>query len=264
MSGEVADTRDWRETAVGWHPAGVYEQPPSRRRIGPALIAVLAVLAIAAGAGSYLVVGQVLAGGEATPTGDATTPDGGGAVGNQPDGGTAVGGVGLGTNPSTATPRPSGSPVATQASPQSTATATAKPADPATSCPAVTVKAVAAAGLNSELKLLRYVEVSQSGSNGEAWVCRNAAGVLFYQGHRKSAAFDVATGNDTILLGRGVLGKVDTEGDARFVAYNPQNQANPDDPDHTEYHVSATAFYYVKQPEGRRTDVVIVRTLPRA
>ena len=229
--------------AEGWHPAGVYEQPPARRRIGPALIAVLVLLAAGTGAGSYLVTRQILAG----PAGP----------------GGANAGAAMPSASSTRTRSPAQPPAAIPTGPQTTPRVTAKPQDPGTFCPAITAKAVADAGLNGELRLLRYVDASATGASGaEAWVCRNADGVLFYQGHRKSGRFEAATSNDTILLGRGIRGKVDTEGDKGFVAINPQNAANPDDPNHTEYHMSPTSFFYVTVPQADKTVYVITRTLP--
>jgi hypothetical protein len=222
----------------------VYEQPPAPRRIGRALIAVLVLLAAGTGTGSYLVTRQVLAG----PAG----PGGANAGAGTPGGANA----GPGRSPA--------QPSATiPTGPQTTPKVTAKPQDPGTFCPAITARAVADAGLKGELRLLRYVDASATGASGaEAWVCKNADGVLFYQGHRKSGRFEAATSNDTILLGRGIRGKVETEGDKGFVAVNPQDAANPDDPNHTEYHVSPTSFFYVTVPQAGKTVYVITRTLP--
>jgi hypothetical protein len=231
----------------------VYEQPPAPRRIGPALIAVLVLLAAGTGTGSYLVTRQILAG----PAGP-----GGANAGVGPASGANAGG-GTPSASSTRTRSPAQPSAAIPTGPQTTPRVTAKPQDPGTFCPAITAKAVADAGLNGELRLLRYVDASATGASGaEAWVCKNADGVLFYQGHRKTGRFEAATSNDTILLGRGIRGKVETEGDKGFVAINPQDAANPDDPNHTEYHVSPTSFFYVTVPQADKTVYVITRTLP--
>jgi len=129
-------------------------------------------------------------------------------------------------------------------------------------CPAITAKAVSDAGLNGQLQLLRYVSATVSGgSDAEAWICKNADGVLFYQGHRKTGPFEAATSDYTILLGRGILGKVATEGNDGFVATNPLDPANVDDPQRTEYHVAPKVFYFVVLPEGRKTEYVVTRTV---
>jgi hypothetical protein len=235
----------------------VYEQPPARRRIGPALIVVLVLLAAGAGTGSYLVTRQILAG-RAGP-GGATAGPGGANAG--PGGASAS--AGTPSASSTRTRSPAQPSAAIPTGPQTTPKVTPKPQDPGTSCPAITARAVADAGLNGELRLLRYVDASAAGTPGaEAWVCKNADGVLFYQGHRKSSRFEAATSNDTILLGRGIRGKVETEGDQGFVAVNPLDAANPDDPNHTEYHVSPTSFFYVTLPQADKTVYVITRTVP--
>jgi hypothetical protein len=215
----------------------VYEHPSGRRRIGPGLIAVLVVLAAGFGGGSYFVARRILAarvgGAEAATT--ATTPP-----------------PGVTTAPSV--------PAAT--GPQTTPKVTPKAEDPASFCPAITAKAVSDAGLNGQLQLLRYVSATVSGgSDAEAWICKNADGVLFYQGHRKTGPFEAATSDHTILLGRGILGKVATEGNDGFVATNPLDPANVDDPQRTEYHVAPKVFYFVVLPEGRKTEYVVTRTV---
>jgi hypothetical protein len=215
----------------------VYEQPPGHRRIGPALIALLVVLGGGVGTGSYFVVRQMLASRSDQAQASGTTPP-----------------------PRTSsTMRPA---VPTPTGPQTTPKVTPKADDPGTSCPAITTKAVSDAGLDAQLKLLRYVDATLAGgSPAEAWICKNADGALFYQGHRKSGPFAAATSDDTILLGRGIVGKVDTEGDDGFVATNPKDPANPDAADRTEYHVSPKIFYFVVLPAGDRSDYTVTRTV---
>jgi hypothetical protein len=205
----------------------VYPSPPSRR-IGPGLIVVLLLLAGVAGAGGYLGTRRILV--------------------------DQAGGSGSTSSPS-ATPAPTPTVVVPDI--------TGDPKDPATFCPAVTEKAVTDAGLAGELQLLRYV--TAKGKNGEfdaeAWVCQNADRVLIYQGHRKSGPFTEATSNHTLLLASGIRGRVTVEGTG-FVATNPKNATNPDDPEHTDYHVSATEFYLLQSPSGVRIDYTITRTVP--
>ena len=225
--------------AGGCHPAGVYEQPPGRQRIGPALITVFVLLAAGAGTASYFVVKQILA--------DQAVRANRGSER---------------TTPPVTTSRAQPPPQATPTGPQTTPKVTPKPEDPGTRCPAITAKAVSDAGQNADLELLRYVDGTVSGGSGaEAWICKNADGGLYYQGHRKTGPFDAATSDHTILLGPGIVGKVGTEGGDGFIAVNPKDPANPDDPARTEYHVSANAFYFVVQPSGDRTDYVLTRSV---
>jgi hypothetical protein len=198
----------------------------SPRRIGPVLILVLVLLAGLAATGGYLGARRILAGqaGGATVTPPVTTP----------------------------TPTPSVPDV------------TGNPNDPGTFCPAITERAVAAAGLRGELQLLLYVEAKGTSADvvgAEAWVCQNADGVLVYQGHRKTGPFNAATSDHTLLLGTGIRGKVSRDGNG-FVALNPKDPNNLNDTDHTDYHVSSTEFYYIHFPNNARTTYSIVRTVP--
>jgi len=178
-------------------------------------------------------------------------PDGPAAISASPGGRpTGTGATDPGTSPGT--------------SPGTTPAVTEDPADPGTFCPAITEKAVVDAGLAGELRLLRYVEGKRAGAAGaEAWICRNKDGVLIYQGHRKSGPFNAASSNDTILLGRGILGKVEMEGADGFVATNPEDPSNPDDPTHTEYHVGPNTFFLVMKPSDNKTDYTVTRTVPK-
>ena len=217
----------------------MYEQASPGRRIGPALIAVLVLLAGAAGTMGYLVTGQIIAG----------------QVGGTGIAGPTSPGVGPSTTGSGAT-----NPGATD--PGTTPPVTEDPTDPDTFCPAITEKAVVDAGLAGELQLLRYVEGNRAGAAGaEAWICRNKDGVLIYQGHRKSGPFNAASSNDTILLALGILGKVETEGADGFVATNPKDPANPDDPTHTQYHIGPDTFVLLEKPSDRKTVYDVIRTV---
>ena len=199
----------------------MYEQPRSRR-ITPALVAVLLVLAALAGGGGYLVTRQVLA---ARAGGSATDP------------------------------RTSGPP-ATSAQP-GPATGSA------TTCPALTEAAVRSKGLAGGLKLLLYVSSTGTTSvaGAEAWVCRNTDGLLIYQGHRRTGPFTDVCCSDTILLAAGIKGRVVQNGD-EFVATSPKDVSNPDDPNHTDYHVSRTQFYYVDFPQNAKVTYTIDGTGP--
>jgi hypothetical protein len=207
----------------------VYEQPDAGRRIGLPLFLVLVVLAGVAGTGAYFVARQVLANQSQNPEAGPSTP------GTGP------------TTPTTVTTPPIEN----------------DPTDRASFGPAITEKAVKDAGLAGELQLLRYVAGAGQGGNSdaEAWVCRNSDGVLIYQGHRKTGPFNAATSDHTILLARGIQGKVEANGD-EFIATFPQDPSNVDDPNRTDYHVAADAFYYVKSPSGEQTEYKIILTLP--
>jgi hypothetical protein len=135
-------------------------------------------------------------------------------------------------------------------------------ADPGRSCPALTEQAVRAAGQIGGLKLLLYVSGDgvDAQAGAEAWVCQNTDGVLYYQGHRRTGPFTAATSTDTLLIGAGVRGNVVRSG-TEFVATNPKDPTIPDDPHHTEYHVSATAFYYVDLPQNVKVTYKITRTV---
>jgi hypothetical protein len=224
----------------------VYEQPSRGRRIGPALVFVLVLLAGAAGGSSYYVTRQVLAG--------SSTP-----LANGPTGPTGAG------TPAASDPV---TPSQTQSAPPTTTagtrpTATPSPtADPGRSCPALTEQAVRAAGQTGGLKLLLYVAADGIGGQAaaEAWICQNTAGVLFYQGHRRTGPFTAATSNDTILVGTGIRGSV-VKSPTEYVATNPKDPTIPDDPNHTDYHASATSFFYLDLPENLKVTYKITRTV---
>jgi hypothetical protein len=191
----------------------------SSRRIGPALVVVVALLALGSGTGAYVVI-RNLRGGPASHADDARTAPGV-------------------TQPLATTPD-----------------------RPDNECPAITVRAVRAAGLNADLTLLRYVDaVLLGGTPAEAWICRNADGLFYYQGHRKSGPFNAATSQDTILLGHGILGEVDQADQSAFMALNPMDPKNPYDPIRTAYYVSPTSFYFT-DPDGNRTTYTVISTRP--
>ena len=222
----------------------MYEQPSSGRRIGPALVFVLVLLAGAAGGGSYYVTRRLLSG---TTAPLATGP---------------TGTAGPASTPVTTTPPPTTPPPTSTATPSRSPASPSPTADPGRSCPALTEQAVRAAGQTGGLKLLLYVSGDGVGGQAaaEAWVCQNTDGALFYQGHRRTGPFTAATSNDTLLLGAGVRGAVVRSG-TEFVATNPKDPTVPDDPNHTDYHVSATAFFYVDLPQNVKVTYKIIRAV---
>jgi len=216
----------------------VYPQP-SPRRISPALAVVLVVLAAAGGLGGYLVTRQALA-------------DRGQVTANGPTGSTGPAGGSGRTTPATtgatSTPKAGTSPTSTP---------------DATRCPALTEAAVRARGLAGDLQLLLYV--SSKGTDtltgAEAWVCQNRDGVLIYQGHVRNGPFTDVCCTNTLLLASGIKGRVVRDGDG-FVATSPKDPSNPDDPTHTDYHVSRTEFFFVDLPQNVRVTYSIDRVGP--
>ena len=195
---------------------------PRSRRIPPALVAVLLVLAALAGGGGYLVTRRVLP----ARAGAATT------------------------NP------PTDGPPTTSAQP-------GPPTGSATACPGLTEAALRAKGLAGGLKLLLYVSSNGTPAlaGAEAWVCQNTDGLLIYQGHRKTGPFTDVCCTDTILLAAGIRGRVVRNGE-EFVATSPKDVSNPDDPNHTDYHVSKTQFYFVDFPQNAKVTYSVDQAAP--
>jgi hypothetical protein len=197
-------------------------EQPPRRRISPILAVVLVLLAGAVGAVAYVVTRQIVAG---DPVADG--------------------------------PGTTGTPSSSNAS-----TAPTNGPDPNT-CPALTEAAVKAKGLAGGLKLLLYVSAKGTDTlaGAEAWVCQNTDGLLIYQGHRRTGAFTDVCCADTILLAAGIKGRVVQVGNS-FVATSPKDVSNPDDPNHTDYHVSRTEFYFVDLPQNTTVTYSIDKTGP--
>lgn len=193
----------------------MYEPPAPARRVGPLLIVVLLVLAGVGGTMGYLVAHQVLENQAGVTPPAATTPPVGG---------------------STTTPTKT-----TSASP----TISPDPKDDGTFCPSVTRTALTDAGLNGELTLLLYIEVTIPRGKARAWICRNAEGTLYYQAHERSGPFDRANnGQNTILLGTGIKGDVVAQGDG-YKATNPKTDGAD-----TIYTITRTLFTI--EPGGTR------------
>jgi hypothetical protein len=207
----------------------VYEQPQPGRRIGPALVALIVVLAAAAGTVGYLGARQILDG---SASGNPNSSGGSGATSPSTSGSGQ-------TSPAQTSPTTPG-----QATPTTTTPATTGPTD---RCPDVTVQAVKAAGRPGQLQLALYIETPVS----EVWICRDSDDELFYQGRLKPVPLTAATSKTTLLLGEGVRGRVDREGDG-FVAINPGTSNR-----RTEYHVSRQYLVTRNVPGQQRTYEVI-------
>ena len=222
----------------------MYELEPSRR-ITPALAVVLVLLAGAVGSAAYFVTRQVI--------GDPGT----GGVANQP----STTATSPNTSPSPG--RTTTSPPRTSSPGVTTPATTSSPADRGRTCPALTEAAVKDKGFAGGLKLLLYVDADgQNGAVGaEAWICQNTDGVLIYQGHVKRGPFDAACCTDTLLIVNGIRGQVVQDVD-RYIAVNPKDPFNLNDPTRTTYYVSRTEFYYIELPSGNKTTLVITRALP--
>ncbi len=224
--------------AKSWHATGVYDQP-SGRRFGPALIAFLVVLAGVSGTVGYFGARNIIAsngspnanGGPSTGS-TTRTP----AAGATP---TVNGGSSSSTPPSGAS---SGS---NSGSTTGSGTGTVKPGDP-TKCPKATADAVGAAGFDNNLQVVLYIHVRKAGqTDKEGWVCKNADGLLIYQGHDFSGVLDTAdNAKNTLLLAQGIKGNVVDNG-TEIVASNP----GPDSTT-TEYHLSKTRLFVVTQPNN--------------
>lgn len=198
----------------------------SSARLGPGLIAMLAVLAVAATVMAYLVTSRILdRRNAAAPGGDNST------------------------STSQAAPA-TGSATPTVPSPTTVSPATltlgpdrSRPRD-GESCPEPTLEAVAAAGLNAELTLRIYVEFTVPRGEARVWICENADGVLVYQAHERIGPFDRAfNARNTLLLAEGIRGAVAETADG-FRAVNEDAQGGV-----TEYVVTDT-LVKITTPSG--------------
>lgn len=91
---------------------------------------------------------------------------------------------------------------------------------PQTPCPAFTIEAVRQSGRPGELVEVRWVQGTRpNGLGGEAWICRDSDGTLYYQGHDLTGPATAATSNNTILIGGSIRGEVSLEGET-YVATN--------------------------------------------
>jgi hypothetical protein len=111
------------------------------------------------------------------------------------------------------------------------------------SCPEFTASQVRNSGQPGELTVLMYVRGPHQGSrvDGEAWICRDSNGTLYYQGHDldgETPEIDV----NTILVGGAIRGTVSLQGSTYVAAV--QNGA---------YRVSCEEFAFVNNG-GSRSD----------
>jgi hypothetical protein len=215
----------------------MYEQP-SPRRIGPGLVAMLALLGAVAGTMAYLVTRQMLAD-RSDPTASpprtsspAVTTDTAGPI----------------VDPTSA--GPTVNPTRTRGRDES------RDGD-GESCPKLTADAVAAGGLNSELRLLLYVEFRAASGPARAWICRNADDVLIYQAHERSSEFDAADNAiNTLMLAEGIKGSV-IEIDAGYLASNPGQSGGTV----TEYTATEATFTIELKPNGPETTVAVDKVI---
>ena len=193
----------------------MYEQPPLRR-FGPMFFVALTVLAIVAGTAGYLGTRRALGNVDPSATGTRTPS----------------------AAPKSEEPNPAGTGGGTVETAEPTTPAAVTPTpDAGKSCPEITNKAVSAAGLPADLQLVLYVQLRRTGSTpAEAWICKSKDGTLYYQGHLRSRPLLVVTSDHSILLGTGIKGEVQIEGEG-YVAINT-------DPDGkiTKYHVTKDSF----------------------
>jgi hypothetical protein len=96
--------------------------------------------------------------------------------------------------------------------PTPTVTVTSTPTEQP--CPAETIDRVRAAGRPGELVALLYVRgTTAAGEEGEAWICRDGDGTLYYQGHDIDGG-PWADGENALLVGGGINGDVVQDGPA--------------------------------------------------
>jgi hypothetical protein len=109
-------------------------------------------------------------------------------------------------------------------------------------CPAFTIEAVRESGGPGDLVEVRWVQGTRpSGLGGEAWICLDSDGTLYYQGHDLNGPATAGTSNNTILIGGSVRGEVTRDGE-NYVATNGG----------TQYLVGPGTFAVVN--DGRRED----------
>lgn len=220
----------------------MYEEPTAPRRLGPAVIAMLVVLAAVTGTMAYLVARQVLLGRGDNPT--VTQPD----PSTPAPGTTSEPGLGP-TSPAPASSEPTTEPPPTRGQDQS------RPND-GESCPKLTADALAAKGLNAELNLLLYVEFTTVRGKARVWICRNADDVLVYQAHERRSEFDAAdNGINTLLLAQGIKGSVSAIENG-YLARNPGPGGTV-----TEYTAAPETFSIVVRPDGAATSVPVTKAI---
>jgi hypothetical protein len=112
----------------------------------------------------------------------------------------------------------------------------------ASACPQQTV---AAAGQGALVRLL-YIQTATS----EVWICQDAQGDLFYQGHRGQPGEALDEGNNALFLTQGA-----PEGDG-YVATNPKGKGGT-----TTYHVTHQDLKIDNPGTNADEDQPVVRVL---
>jgi hypothetical protein len=193
----------------------------------------LTVLAIVAGTAGYLGTRRALGTDNLQASGTRTTPP---ARSEQPNPAGTGGGTVETAEPTT--------PVAVTPTP-----------DAGKTCPEITDKAVRDANLPADLQLVLYVQLRRTGATpAEAWICKSKDGTLYYQGHLRSRPLLVVTSDHSILLGTGIKGEVQTEGEG-FVAINTESDGKV-----TKYHVSKDSFT-LENVGGTSVNYEVVRSV---
>jgi hypothetical protein len=204
---------------------------PATRRLRPVLIVFLVLLAVAAGTVGYFGARRVLGIGQGAATPTTTAPG-------------SVPGPSSGQTPGTT---PQGGPDAKQPEPQPRVTV--PPGDP-TRCPDQTRDALATKGLNEDLAVVFYIRATLPNAAGaEVWICRNADGLLIYQGHRLTGP--ITETDHSLLLAEGIRGTVE-EIEGGYLATNPTSDGKQ-----TTYTVTPRTLTVIN-PGGRTTYTVVV------
>jgi hypothetical protein len=134
------------------------------------------------------------------------------------------------------------------------AATTTPPASPSTTpgpaCPTLTEQAAVDAGSPGGLTQVLWIETdpppgsSPNNHGSEVWICRDTAGKLWYQGHRRQFPFPSATSSYSLLLST-----VEQTGDFEFTATNVTSNGT------TSYLVSRTTLV-IEDPSKSTTEVV--------
>ncbi|HEY7225377.1 MAG TPA: hypothetical protein VH561_17520 [Micromonosporaceae bacterium] len=125
---------------------------------------------------------------------------------------------------------------------------TPEPTASQTPCPLYTIAQVQTKGHPGTLVNLLYVRGprrSGSGPGGEGWICQDADGTLYYQGHDLDGRRP-SDGKNTILVGGGIRGDVVQVGSTYVATIR-----------NATYRVSCDEFAYIGS-DGRRTDYQIM------
>jgi hypothetical protein len=117
-------------------------------------------------------------------------------------------------------------------------------------CPRYTVDAATHAGAKPPLQVVLYVRTvdAQHLDSSQVWICRDAGGRLFYQGHSVQRGEMRAANSDNSLF----LSAVVADGDG-YTATNTDNSGT------TTYHVSGTELI-IRQPHDTWTERVVEHT----